>query len=225
MPNKKQSGAAPVQRAASCSHSWQIRPFLPLQWDKNLFLRSNICPLNVSFVCPPISTISWKEGLGFHYLLLFQKGQLTGANLRIPASRKMDQEQCLPSSIFLPYDGHSVKKKKKKRAAMSPLSGQNSLRFHWLTGQWGGRDVVVAALPQNMMRWTIWGEWPAAMAACLPDWSHPTTTTTLPTRLPIGGTLLLAWQPEPSNIQPAGFGPSSVFIKNLWHAAFEILRA
>lgn len=99
---------------ASSSHSWQIGLFLPLHWDKNL-LKKQYLPLNASFVCPPISTISWKEGLGFHYLLPFQKGQLTGTDLHIPAARKMDQEQCLPSSIFIPYDAHPGKKKEWSR--------------------------------------------------------------------------------------------------------------
>lgn len=84
---------------ANCRHPWQIMqikgPFLEL---------TGILPDPISLpechLCLAISTISWEGGLGFHYLLLFQWAIWPARTLTFLPD-KTNQEQCLPSSIFI----------------------------------------------------------------------------------------------------------------------------
>lgn len=60
-------------------------------------------------LCLAISTISWKGGLGFHYLPLFQWAIWPARTLTFLPD-KTNQEQCLPSSIFICNTALSQKK-------------------------------------------------------------------------------------------------------------------
>lgn len=125
-------------------------------------------------LCLPILTISWKEGLGFHCLLLFHWANWPAQTLAFLPD-KTDQEQCLPSSIFISYSTHSGKKADFPMAMSSLLSKR--LIFHWLTalrGRWIANMLLLLCHGQD---WgiTASGMEPATTAR-LPNCSHPTST-------------------------------------------------
>lgn len=159
--------------AASCSHAWWImQKWRPFPWCyKNLEPISHPeCQL-----CLLILTISWKEGLGFHYLLLFQWANWPAQTLAFRPD-KTGREQCLLSSIFISYSTHSGEKKADFPMAMSSLLSKK-LIFHGLTALRGGWIANTLLLLCHGQDWEITasGKEPAT-TACLPNCSHPTST-------------------------------------------------
>ena len=97
-------------------------------------------------LCLPISTISWKGGLGFHYLLLFQWVIWPAQTLTFLLD-KTNQEQCLPSSIFISKHPPLTPSKKEKKKVISQWP---CLPF-WVRGSYS-TDSLLSELVETLIK-------------------------------------------------------------------------